>query len=311
VVMIALAKDPHRRFVNVRAFAQAFEQATLQNASPHPSLLASQIMPPGPNISSGLPAMGGTITYVPDANAKALNNNMPATGMLYSASGQPIMPGSGSYGSGMPNSYATGSAAMSGQGTGWGQGMPYGPGGDTSGQYGNPSFGLSGKQSGHYGNGPLSQIRPGEMNQVGGTFQTYNSQGSGDGQKRLISRRKIIAGVVGLVTVSSALTWAVASRQGSENIQVSETTSLTRSGNTSSTPYTYPTPTAAVPPQLTYKGQQGYIWSVAWSPDGAYIVSGSDDGTAHVWNCNNGSRVTAYRSHITPAIDNDNAKKVA
>jgi serine/threonine protein kinase/WD40 repeat protein len=300
VVMIALAKDPHRRFVNVRAFAQAFEQATLQNMSPHPSLLASQITPPGPGVTSGLAPMGGTMTYVPDSRATILHNNqvgnIHAPGVPYSASGQPMVPGSGSYASGVPNSYATGSMAMPRQGAGWDQGMPYGPGGNSSGQY---------------GNGPLSQIRQGETNQMGGTFRPSGSQVGGDGQKRLVSRRTLIAGVVGLVTVSSALTWVIASRQGSENIQVSETTSLTRSGNTPSTTYTYPTPTAAVPPQLTYKGQQGYIWSVAWSPDGAYIVSGSDDGTAHVWDCNSGSRVTAYRSHITPAVDNDLAKKVA
>src|SRR6202043_1481665 len=51
VVMIAMAKDPHQRFVNVRAFAHAFEQAALQNISPHPSLLAS-FNQPGPPIAS-------------------------------------------------------------------------------------------------------------------------------------------------------------------------------------------------------------------------------------------------------------------
>src|SRR5450432_818166 len=215
VVMIALAKDPHRRFVNVRAFAQAFEYATLQNASPHPSLLASQITLLGPNVSSGLPAMGGTMTYVPGTNATSLHNNKHSTAVPYSASGQSMIPGSGSYASGVPNSYATGSTAMSGQGTGWGQGMPYGPGGNSSGQYGSASFGPGENQSEHYGNGPLSQIRQGEMNQMGGTFRPYGSQSGGDRQKRRVSRRRIIAGMVGLVTASSALTWAIASHQGS------------------------------------------------------------------------------------------------
>jgi eukaryotic-like serine/threonine-protein kinase len=306
VVMIALAKDPHRRFVNVRAFAHAFEQAALQNALPHPSLLASQIMPPSPNMPSGSYIPGGTMTYIPDISSTVLNNNRAgnahSTGISYSASGQPMLPGNGSYASGAQNGYPMG-----------GPGMPYGNAGfgasmNQGGQYGNSGVGSGGNQGAHYGNGPLSQR---EIHQVGGTFQSYGSRINDTRQKRLISRRTIIAGMVGLVTVSSALTWAVASRQGVTTSQTGGTTSTIQSGKTSSTTYTYPTPTAAVPPQLTYKGQQGYIWSVGWSPDGAYIVSGSADGTAHVWDCNNGNRVTAYRSHITPAQDNDWAKKVA
>ncbi len=300
VVMIALAKDPHRRFVNVRAFAHAFEQATLYNTFPHPSLLASQITPPGQIVSSGPSMTNGTVPYTPDTSSTILHNNQSGnihpTSVPYSGSGQPMMPGNGLYASGAPNSYATGSMAMPGQGSGWGQGMPYG----------NTGSGPGENQSGHYGNGAYGQVRGDEMNQVGGTFRPHGSLVKGDGQKRRFSRRTIIAGIVGLVTVSSAVTWAVAS-QGSST---TETVSITRSGG-SSTAYTYPTPMAPVPPQLTYKGQQDYIWSVAWSPDGAYIVSGSKDGTAHVWDSNNGSRVTAYRSHITPQIDNDWAKSVA
>ncbi len=291
VVMIALAKDPHQRFVNVRAFAHAFEQATFQNASPHPSLLASSMPPPAPNISARLSVPGATIPHISDTASTYLHNNGAGRSHLnatpHSASSQPGIPESRSYASGAQNGYPTGSI-----------GMPHG----------NAGFGPGMNQNGHYGNGPFIQGRTGNGGQVGENFRPYGAQPGDNRQKPLLSRRTVIAGIVGLVTVSSALTWAVASRlQGTATV----TTSITESGNTPSTTYTYPTPTAAVPPQLTYKGQQGYIWSVAWSPDGAYIVSGSADGTAHVWDCNNGKRVTAYRSHVTPAIDNDWAKKVA
>nr|MBA2682160.1 protein kinase [Ktedonobacteraceae bacterium] len=301
VVMIALAKDPHQRFVNVRAFAHAFERATFQNASPHPSLLASSMPPPAPNISAGLSVPGTTIPYISDTDSTYLHNNgarhSHSTATPYPASGQPVLPESRSYTSEAQNGYSTGNIGMPGQAPGWGQGMPYG----------NVSFGPGMNQNGQYGNDPFIQKRAGNVGQVGENFRPHGAQAGDNGQKPLLSRRTVIAGIAGLVTVSSALTWAIASRlQGTATV----TTSITEPGNTSSTTYTYPTPTAAVPPQLTYKGQQGYIWSVAWSPDGAYIVSGSADGTAHVWDCNNGKRVTAYRSHFTPAIDNDWAKKV-
>jgi len=34
---------------------------------------------------------------------------------------------------------------------------------------------------------------------------------------------------------------------------------------------------------LIYRGQSGLVWTVAWSPDGTHIASGSADKTVQVW----------------------------
>ncbi len=287
VIMIVLAKDPHRRFVNVRAFAQALEQAVLYNVSPHPSLFASssQIAPsasPTPGGSAPLHTVGNSSTFIHNNGA----GNSHAGSPLYPAVGYQTMPGT-------QNSYA--STAMQGQAPEWAQETPYRSTGT----------GPDGNQSGPYGNSIGSRAREEQTSMARGTFQPD----AGGRQQRHVSRRTIIAGIVGLVTVSSAVTWAVASHKDAATSTPGRTVSISLSGN-ASTP-TYPTPTAAVPPQLTYSGQQGYIWSVAWSPNGAYIVSGSEDGTAHVWDSTTGKRIIAYRSRVKPAQDNDWAKKVA
>jgi WD40 repeat protein len=48
---------------------------------------------------------------------------------------------------------------------------------------------------------------------------------------------------------------------------------------------------------LTYTGHLYYIWSVAWSPDGTHIASGSVDQTVQVWDAMSGKKVFIYHGH--------------
>ncbi|HEX3639873.1 MAG TPA: serine/threonine-protein kinase, partial [Ktedonobacteraceae bacterium] len=49
---------------------------------------------------------------------------------------------------------------------------------------------------------------------------------------------------------------------------------------------------------------EGMVFAVAWSPDGAFIASGSWDKTVQVWDATNGKQIYTYRGHLTsvPAV---------
>jgi WD40 repeat protein len=47
----------------------------------------------------------------------------------------------------------------------------------------------------------------------------------------------------------------------------------------------------------TYIGHANSVWSVAWSPDGKRIASGSADGTVQVWDATRGNRLLTYTGH--------------
>ena len=47
----------------------------------------------------------------------------------------------------------------------------------------------------------------------------------------------------------------------------------------------------------TLEGHTGTVWSVAFSPDGKWIVSGSDDLTVRVWKAQDGSLVQTFKGH--------------
>ena len=48
---------------------------------------------------------------------------------------------------------------------------------------------------------------------------------------------------------------------------------------------------------VTYRGHSDSVGSVAWSPDGKYIASGSDDRTVQVWEVTTKRRVVTYSGH--------------
>jgi len=46
-----------------------------------------------------------------------------------------------------------------------------------------------------------------------------------------------------------------------------------------------------------YSGHQAQVGSLAWSPDGTRLVSGSADGSARVWQVSSGEPLVSYRGH--------------
>lgn len=77
--------------------------------------------------------------------------------------------------------------------------------------------------------------------------------------------------------------------------------------------YSYPSPTASSPPLqssyvatgnmtqgsllVRYYGHADRVNAVAWSPDGAHLVSASDDKTAQVWEATTGNHLLTYTGH--------------
>ncbi len=48
---------------------------------------------------------------------------------------------------------------------------------------------------------------------------------------------------------------------------------------------------------LTYRGHTDAVYTVAWSPNGQYMASGSADSTVHVWNSSTGETLYIYHGH--------------
>lgn len=67
-----------------------------------------------------------------------------------------------------------------------------------------------------------------------------------------------------------------------------------------------PKPAKASPPigtnLYTYRGHSNIIDAVAWSPDGMYIASGSDDGTVQIWEASTGREKFSYSTDVAFAV---------
>ena len=73
-------------------------------------------------------------------------------------------------------------------------------------------------------------------------------------------------------------------------------------GSIAETPSDVPKPDVPKPSGKalqTLTGHTDAVWSVAFSPDGQRIVSGSDDKTVKIWDANNGKELKTLTGHYT------------
>lgn len=126
---------------------------------------------------------------------------------------------------------------------------------------------------------------------------------------RRISRRAVTTGLLVATAAAGGGAWFALTHglfsPASSQSQNPGITTYTGGNNPS---FSTPTTEQAL---VTYSGHSNYVWSVAWSPDGKYIVSGAQDGTAQVWEASMGKKVLSTRSHIDPSQPDDWANSVA
>jgi WD40 repeat protein/serine/threonine protein kinase len=286
VVLTALAKDPKDRFASVRAFANAFEQAiqgsTAQSYTTHAQAMSNLPGPAAPG-SQAQPSLYNAETVIsapPNAPGTALFNaetvisappNIPPP-----TPAQPIPP-TAAPPSG-PSAYPPAFNA------GWAAATPSAP----------PP----------YADTFLTSLPPAPASPTTPLpGQTPPKQG--------ISRRAVvIGGVAGLALIGSgAAAFALTQNSGSpgpgRNPGPTSTATATASPTASptATPTESPTATATTaPPQpgatlYTYRGHTQEVDTLAWSPNGSRIVSGSFDHTARVWNALTGQTIVTYTGH--------------
>jgi WD40 repeat protein len=108
-----------------------------------------------------------------------------------------------------------------------------------------------------------------------------------------ISRRAILQKLVGLTLAGGSITSFITS--------CSSPTSLTPQP-LNPTNLSIQSPTSTAPSLRTalyiYRGHSASVVTVAWSPDGKRIASGSNDSTVQVWDATNGGHVYTDHGHV-------------
>ena len=125
---------------------------------------------------------------------------------------------------------------------------------------------------------------PGDVNSTGPRPSSNGAAAPAAGGQRRLSRRAVVFGLAGLA-VGSAV---------SNGIWLAKSAGLFAGTLPTATPGLLPLPGTTL---LTYTGHSGSVSSVAWSPDGDRLASGSSDKTVQVWDGATGRHVVTYHGH--------------
>ena len=275
VVLRALAKDPHQRFVNVQAFADALEQAYLfpgsgsdLGAPSSQKELPPMVRQPTSSFDTETPTILSPMRSFPSAqDAIAI-----APGKISSASEDKRAPG-------FSNAPV---AAFKEPETP----MPPVPPAEMFREPETPMPPVSPA----FSNAPVATFREPEtpMPPVLPQFQAS--------PKRAISRRRVLVGLGTAIAVASgaAIAWEFAT---ATNVPTITHPSIIKVPSHAATVTSAPVPVGT--PLLIYQGQKSGVKAAAWSPDGRFIASGGVDQTVHVWNAVSGEDVLnpPYRGH--------------
>jgi serine/threonine protein kinase len=122
-----------------------------------------------------------------------------------------------------------------------------------------------------------------------------------------ISRRTVVvslASILGLGLGGGAIAWAASG--GLQKLGFMPTPISTPIVTPRPDPQPDPDPQSTADPQpspflgtilVTYHGHSKAAWTAAWSPNGQFIASGGDDGTAQIWNPTTGKQIFTYNGY--------------
>jgi serine/threonine protein kinase len=282
VLLRALAKQPEQRFPSIEAFAEAFGQAVQSSDAPivaKPSPAQSRDLHATLAISPQ-EALTGTSRSLTLPGGRRVTVTIPAgaqDGQVIRVEGQ----GEVASGSGMAGALLLTLAIVSPEvieplsdpqqaqaetilsNPSQVLSSPVTPPGQVSEQAGSSSPSSESLQP---------TVPAGPSDQPAGAGDAANLSITQEAQPptrgRGISRRQVLVGLAALAVAGGGLTWWIA-RNPPEGTLFS-----------------------------TYRGHTDTVRSVAWSPDGSRIASGSADNTVQVWNAADGSHIYTYRRHI-------------